>query len=264
MIDAHRPDATARARASSSATRCSRSTRATSRPASSCPTGRGASTASRSTAPARWPASARRPRAVPRRPAAAAPSATLVELDDLVRFVEHPVRAFLRQRLGISVGDYADEVEDALPVELDALEQWGVGQRLLDARLAGVGRADARSRPRSRAARCRPGVLGEPVIDAVLPDRRGDRRRRRGAARASAAPARSTCKVDAARRPPAERHRPRRRAATLLRDGHLLARQPAPPARRLGAAARADRRAPGAAVRGGDDRPRALGRATRA
>ena len=50
-----------------------------------------------------------------------------VELDDLVRFVEHPVRAFLRQRLGISVGDYSDEVGDALPVELDALERWGVG-----------------------------------------------------------------------------------------------------------------------------------------
>ena len=36
---------------------------------------------------------------------------------------QHPVRAFLRQRLGISVGDYADEVEDALPVELDGLER---------------------------------------------------------------------------------------------------------------------------------------------
>ena len=55
-----------------------------------------------------------------------------------MRFAGHPVRAFLRQRLGISVGDYADEVEDALPVELDALERWGVGQRLLDGVLAGA------------------------------------------------------------------------------------------------------------------------------
>ena len=46
-----------------------------------------------------------------------------LELADLVRFVEHPARAFLRQRLGISVGDYSDEVGDALPVELDALER---------------------------------------------------------------------------------------------------------------------------------------------
>ena len=32
------------------------------------------------------------------------------------------MRAFLRQRLGISVADYSDEVEDALPIELDGLE----------------------------------------------------------------------------------------------------------------------------------------------
>jgi exodeoxyribonuclease V gamma subunit len=62
----------------------------------------------------------------------------LVELEDVVRFVERPVRAFLRQRLGVSVGDYSEDIADALPVELDALEVWGVGQRLLDARLAGA------------------------------------------------------------------------------------------------------------------------------
>ena len=65
-------------------------------------------------------------RAVPRRPAARAHT-PLVELDDLVRFAEHPVRAFLRQRLGIMLGDFNDEVGDALTVELDQLEQWGVG-----------------------------------------------------------------------------------------------------------------------------------------
>src|SRR5262249_9208875 len=70
-------------------------------------------------------------------PLPAAPRA-LIELDDLVRFVSHPTRAFLRQRLDVSVGDYVDEVADALPVELDALERWGVGQRLLDGGLAGA------------------------------------------------------------------------------------------------------------------------------
>ena len=102
----------------------------------------------------------------------------VVELDDLVRFVAHPVRAFLRQRLGISVGDYADEVDDALPVELDGLERWSVGERLLDARLAGVdGRRRGRGRDRARR-RCRPARSAEPVIDEVLPDRRADRRAR--------------------------------------------------------------------------------------
>ena len=62
----------------------------------------------------------------------------VIELADLVRFVEHPVRAFLRQRLGISLRGGVDEIEDGLPVELDPLQRWAVGQRLLQALRAGV------------------------------------------------------------------------------------------------------------------------------
>ena len=86
----------------------------------------------------------------------------VLELDDLVAFVRHPVRAFLRQRLGFGVATYADEVADALPIELDSLESWQVGQRMLDARLAGAtrgrgGRGGARPRraPARRARRRR-------------------------------------------------------------------------------------------------------------
>jgi exodeoxyribonuclease V gamma subunit len=94
--------------------------------------------------------------------------ATLIELDDLVRFVERPIRAFLRRRLGITVGDYSDEIEDALPVELDGLDTWSVGQRLLDARLAG---AEPRATVLAEIARgtLPPGVLGRPVIERVQP-----------------------------------------------------------------------------------------------
>ena len=89
------------ARTSSSSTRCSRSTRATST--------RGGAVELRPRdcwrARGRWPASAPAARrSCPRRWRAREPGP--VELDELVRFVEHPVRAFLRQRLGISVGDY--------------------------------------------------------------------------------------------------------------------------------------------------------------
>jgi exodeoxyribonuclease V gamma subunit len=93
---------------------------------------------------------------------------TLLELDDLVRFVERPVRTFLRRRLGITVADYSDEIEDALAVELDGLETWRVGQRLLDARLAG---AESRAAALAEIARgtLPPGVLGRPVIERVLP-----------------------------------------------------------------------------------------------
>jgi exodeoxyribonuclease V gamma subunit len=92
----------------------------------------------------------------------------LIELDDLVAFVGHPVRAFLRRRLGIAVGDHADDVEDALAVELDGLGTWEVGRRMLDARLAG---AESRATALAEIARgtLPPGVLGRPVIDRVLP-----------------------------------------------------------------------------------------------
>ena len=96
------------------------------------------------------------------------PGATVIELVDFVRFFERPVRAFLRQRLGISLGDYDDEIEDALPVSLDPLQEWGVGQRLLEARLAGV---EPRTSVLAEIARgsLPPGVLGKPVIERVQP-----------------------------------------------------------------------------------------------
>jgi len=94
--------------------------------------------------------------------------APLIELDDLVRFAEHPVRAFLRQRLGIMLGDFDDEVGDALTVELDHLEQWGVGTRLLEGRLAG---ADMDACVAAEVARglLPPGRLGTPVIERLRP-----------------------------------------------------------------------------------------------
>ena len=93
---------------------------------------------------------------------------SLVELDQLVRFAQHPVNAFLRQRLQITLGDRADEVTDAVPIELDALEQWGVGQRILDGRLAGI---PTQACVDAEAARglLPPGALAQPVLGRVLP-----------------------------------------------------------------------------------------------
>ena len=61
----------------------------------------------------------------------------IVTLDDIVRFVQHPVREFLRQRLGVNVWEADDQLPDAVPVELDNLERWGIGQRLIERLLAG-------------------------------------------------------------------------------------------------------------------------------
>ncbi len=92
----------------------------------------------------------------------------VVELADLVAFLEHPVRAFLRQRLGVSLRTGSDDVQDSLPIELDGLERWGVGQRLLRGRLEGV---DGRTAALAEIARgtLPPGRLGLPVIEQLYP-----------------------------------------------------------------------------------------------
>ena len=60
-----------------------------------------------------------------------------VSLEDLVRFLMHPVRTFLRDRLDVSTPFEPDELVDAIPVSLDSLEVWQVGDHLLRELLAG-------------------------------------------------------------------------------------------------------------------------------
>jgi exodeoxyribonuclease V gamma subunit len=67
-----------------------------------------------------------------------APPPADIDLADLQRLLQHPARGFLRQRLQVAATRAEDEPDDALPVELDALERWAVGERLLTERLAGL------------------------------------------------------------------------------------------------------------------------------
>jgi exodeoxyribonuclease V gamma subunit len=92
----------------------------------------------------------------------------VIELDQLVRFVQHPVRAFLRRRLGIAGSARDDDLDDALSIELDALEQWGVGERLLEARLAGADREAAITSEIARGG-LPPDLLAESVLARVYP-----------------------------------------------------------------------------------------------
>jgi exodeoxyribonuclease V gamma subunit len=94
---------------------------------------------------------------------------TRVTLEALVAFAERPVRAFMRQRLGIAGAGFDDEVSDALPVELDGLERWQIGQRLLDSVLAGIA-PDTACRAEIARGGLPPGQLGMPVIRRVWPD----------------------------------------------------------------------------------------------
>ena len=90
----------------------------------------------------------------------------VISLEDLERFVQHPVKAFLRQRLGIYLTSDDDEPADDLPVEPDPLERWEVGQRLLESRLAGIDAATARAAELARGA-LPPGALAAPLLDDI-------------------------------------------------------------------------------------------------
>jgi exodeoxyribonuclease V gamma subunit len=98
----------------------------------------------------------------------------VVELEELVAFLGHPVRAFLRQRLGVGAGIRAGEIADGLPVQLDGLAVWDIGRRLLEARLGGADAEAALAAERARGA-LPPGAIGadalrgiEPVVDALM------------------------------------------------------------------------------------------------
>ncbi len=97
-----------------------------------------------------------------------APAGDIVEVDRLVAFVQHPVKAFLRQRLGINVGNYFEKLADALPIDLDALEKWNVGQRLLDARLAGAPPAACAAAELARGV-LPPGSFAGPILAELGP-----------------------------------------------------------------------------------------------
>ena len=60
-----------------------------------------------------------------------------VSLADLKAFFLHPVRSFLRGRLDVSTPFEPDELADAIPVTLNDLEKWQVGDHLLREVLAG-------------------------------------------------------------------------------------------------------------------------------
>lgn len=89
-----------------------------------------------------------------------------IGLTELISFVEHPIRGFLWQRLGLRIPDRDDEVDDRLPIELDGLAGWYLGERMLSARLTGADPADLRAAEWRRGT-LPPAGLGGAVLDEV-------------------------------------------------------------------------------------------------
>jgi exodeoxyribonuclease V gamma subunit len=94
-------------------------------------------------------------------------AATDVSLADLKAFFTHPVRSFLRQRLEISTPLAPDELSDAIPVELDNLELWQVGDHLLREVLAGQDPTAVMTAEQLRGT-LPPGVLGSGALATVV------------------------------------------------------------------------------------------------
>ena len=55
-----------------------------------------------------------------------------IELDELIRFSASPAKYFLRNRLGVHLGEDADELGDDEPFELNNLESWNLKRELFD------------------------------------------------------------------------------------------------------------------------------------
>ncbi len=92
-----------------------------------------------------------------------------LSLDELQRFFAHPVRQFLRGRLDVSSPLEAEETLDAIPIDLDALEKWSVGDRLLHDVLDGLDPQASLTAELLRGL-LPPGQLGVQTLMAVARD----------------------------------------------------------------------------------------------
>ena len=81
-----------------------------------------------------------------------------VALDDLIGFFKDPVKGFFRA-LDVTLPWDVDSVEDAMPVEIDALAEWQVGERMLDDMLRGLNPEQAQQAEWRRGS-LPPGRLG--------------------------------------------------------------------------------------------------------
>ncbi|WP_256842657.1 exodeoxyribonuclease V subunit gamma [Ornithinimicrobium cryptoxanthini] len=89
-----------------------------------------------------------------------------VALDDLLRFFDNPARAFLRSRLGMVLPEVPEERGEGIPITLDGLEKWTIGDRMLQGVLTGRAPAQAVNAELWRGA-LPPDQLGETTMREI-------------------------------------------------------------------------------------------------
>lgn len=92
---------------------------------------------------------------------------TEASLADLHDFYAHPVRAFCRSRLRITTPWTPDDTADAIPIQLDGLAKWDVGDRLIRDVLSGAEPTAAMTAEQLRGL-LPPGQLGVGVLEEVI------------------------------------------------------------------------------------------------
>ncbi|QXC63297.1 exodeoxyribonuclease V subunit gamma [Aquihabitans sp. G128] len=116
-------------------------------------------------------ARARRSRALDLPPFLAEPLApveqSVIDLADLRRFVDHPIQWFLERRLELALPRAEDAVATSLPVLLENLDKWRVGDRLLST-LLGDGDLDRWERLERQLGTLPPGTLGQAKAAELL------------------------------------------------------------------------------------------------
>ena len=90
---------------------------------------------------------------------------TSLEVSALQQFLAHPAKYFLRVRAQLTIGDDEPIIDD-LPLELDSLARWKIGDRVLDGALRGHP-LDRVVDQEWRRGELPPGRLGERVLNGV-------------------------------------------------------------------------------------------------
>jgi exodeoxyribonuclease V gamma subunit len=90
----------------------------------------------------------------------------LVSLSDLVRFFNHPIRALVLERAGLWISRPDETPDEQIPVSLDGLDAWSIGDRLLRLRMAGNG-AESLIAAEWRRGYLPPRALGQRAIQDI-------------------------------------------------------------------------------------------------
>ena len=94
------------------------------------------------------------------------PAPESVDLEHLRQFLRHPARFFLRQRTSLTLGE-EDAPAVTLPIDLDGLARWQVGDRVL-ASLARGASVEATRAAELLRGELPPGRLGSRIVDEVI------------------------------------------------------------------------------------------------